>query len=85
MKAVNEARQAARTASGNLPPTPAMPGDQAGAAATGSTQTAAPAASFGSGGQGGTLSGAAPSSGTVDAESNGKDSKPAAGLTFQLL
>ena len=88
MKAVSEARQAARTGSGNLPPTPVMPGDQApgaaGPAAAGSTQPAAPSASFGSGGQGGTISGAAPSSGTVDAESNAKDSKGAAGVVLRF-
>lgn len=88
MKAVSEARQAARTGSGNLPPTPVLPGDQApnaaGAAAAGSTQAPAPSASFGSGGQGGTTSGAAPSSGTVDAESNAKESKGAAGMVLHL-
>lgn len=89
MKAVNEARQNARTASGNLPPTPVMPGDQAPSSAapapTASTQAAAQSTSLGSGGPGGAVSGAAPSSGTVDADSNAKDSKAAAGALLNCL
>ena len=88
VKAVSEARQAARTGSGNLPPTPVMPGDHApsaaGPAVAGSAPAAVPSASSGSGGQGGTVSGAAPSSGTVDAESNAKDSKGAAGAVLSF-
>ena len=83
VKAVNEARQAARTASGNLPATPVMPGDppssMGAAAAAASTPAAAPSASFGSGGPGGAISGPAPSNNTVDADSAARDPKPAAG------
>ena len=89
VKAVNEARQNARTASGNLPPTPVMPGDQAAGSAapapTASTQAPAQSTSLGSGGPGGAVSGAAPSSGTVDADSNAKDSKAAAGAPLNCL
>ena len=83
MKAVNEARQAARTGSGNLPATPVMPGDppssMGAAAAAASTPAAVQSTSFGSGGPGGAVSGPAPSNNTVDADSAARGPKPAAG------
>lgn len=73
MKAVQEARQAARTSSGGMPATPSLLADQpqpsASAASTGALPGGGPTASFSSGGAGGAVSGAGHAANGVDADS----------------
>ncbi|BDA47386.1 probable transcription-associated protein 1 [Coccomyxa sp. Obi] len=91
VKAVQEARQAARTSSGGMPATPSLLADQpqpsASAASTGALPGGGPTASFSSGGAGGAVSGAGHAANGVDADSakevkssgNVVDSEPTAG------
>lgn len=81
VKAVQEARQAARTSSGGMPATPSILADQpsASAASTGvlpsGTGGGGPTASFSSGGGGAITSGAGQAANGMDTDSTAKEVK----------
>lgn len=87
VKAVQEARQAARTSSGAMPATPSLLADQpsASAASTGALPGGGPAASFSSGGAGGAVSGAGQAANGMDTDSTAKEVKSSGNGTSTLL